>query len=332
MKRILFVDDEPAILDAVKRQFRRQYEIVTAVGPEAGLETIVNQGPFAVIVSDLKMPGMDGIEFLSRARQMAPDAIRVMLTGLADLTSTILAVNEGKIFQFLTKPCPPEMLSRTLDAALEQHRLITAERELRDRSIRGMSEVFGLINPPAFSRAHRIRYYVHHIAQEVGLPDSNQFEAAAILSQLQFITVPPDVLDRLYTGEPLNAAEQEIVSAQAWVSHELLLRIPQLEAIAQMIARQRAPWPSRRSTEPDPVATGAQLLRVATDFDDRVMKGAPPQWILSQMESRTEYNPGFVTALHKVPVVSGRDLCLECARDVFRLLPQMPEWLPPKPC
>src|SRR5215469_11775947 len=120
--RILCVDDDIRILQAFERQFRKQFEIETALGPMAALRTIATTDPFAVVISDLRMPDMDGIEFLARVRQSCPDTVRIILTGYADLRAAISAVNEGKIFQFLTKPCPPEMLTRTLDLALEQHR------------------------------------------------------------------------------------------------------------------------------------------------------------------------------------------------------------------
>src|SRR4030042_1805929 len=93
--------------------------------------------PYAVIVSDLKMPGMNGIKFLSKVREMAPDSVRVMLTGFAELQTAIDAVNEGNIFRFLTKPCPPDILSRALDMGIEQYRLITAERELLEQTLKG---------------------------------------------------------------------------------------------------------------------------------------------------------------------------------------------------
>src|SRR6185503_12829528 len=95
-RRILCVDDDVHILQAFERQFRNQFEIQTALGPLLGLKAVAGDGPFAVVISDLRMPDMDGIEFLSRVRQASPDAVRIMLTGNADLNASISAVNEGK--------------------------------------------------------------------------------------------------------------------------------------------------------------------------------------------------------------------------------------------
>lgn len=103
--RILCVDDEEKILSAFRRQFEGRFDIVPAVGALAALEIIAASGPFAVIVSDMRMPGMDGVKFLSEARKRAPDSVRVMLTGFADLQTAVEAVNEVNIFRFLTKPC-----------------------------------------------------------------------------------------------------------------------------------------------------------------------------------------------------------------------------------
>src|SRR2546425_3295178 len=126
-EKILCVDDEPNVLEAYQRSLRKKFQIDTAVGGEQGLAEIERQGPYAVVISDLRMPGMDGVQFLAQVRDRSPDSIRVMLTGQADMNAAIGAVNEGRIFRFLTKPCPPDILSQTLQAGLEQYRLITVE-------------------------------------------------------------------------------------------------------------------------------------------------------------------------------------------------------------
>jgi len=133
--KILFVDDEGAVLDSLRRNLGRCYDLETAVGPQEGLRRLETTGPFAVIVSDLRMPGMDGVAFLAKAREIDPDAVPVMLTGHGDLDAAMAAVNEGRIFRFLTKPCPPDVLARSLDAALAQYRLAQYRLAAADREL-----------------------------------------------------------------------------------------------------------------------------------------------------------------------------------------------------
>jgi EAL domain-containing protein (putative c-di-GMP-specific phosphodiesterase class I) len=120
--RILLVDDEPAILAGLRRLLRGEFEIVTATGAAAGLELLERQGPFAAVVSDMRMPVMDGARFLARARVVAGDTVRILLTGHADVETAISAVNDAHIFRFLTKPCPIDTLVGCLRDAVAVHR------------------------------------------------------------------------------------------------------------------------------------------------------------------------------------------------------------------
>ena len=119
--KVLFVDDDSNVLDAYKRQLRKQFHIETAPGGEQGLAAVTNNGPYAVIISDLRMPGMDGIRFLSRVKEMVPDSVRMILTGYADLQNAIKAINSGNIFRLLTKPCAPQVMAKALTEGFEQY-------------------------------------------------------------------------------------------------------------------------------------------------------------------------------------------------------------------
>ena len=106
---------------------------------------------FAVVVSDYRMPEMDGVTFLTRVRELAPDTVRIMLTGQAGLEATIDAINESDVFRFLTKPCPPETLIATIESAAEHYGLLHAEKELLDGTlqqiVRVLIELIGLVDP-----------------------------------------------------------------------------------------------------------------------------------------------------------------------------------------
>jgi len=119
--KILIVDDEQNILDGMKALLRRRFNVQTALGAGLGLEMLRSSGPFAVVMSDLKMPGMNGIEFLSRVRELSPATVRIMLTGHGDLDAAINAVNLGEVFRFYTKPCAADVLHEALKAGLDKY-------------------------------------------------------------------------------------------------------------------------------------------------------------------------------------------------------------------
>jgi len=123
--KILLVDDEPKVLAAIKRQLRKQFRFETALSGEEALKIIDEKGPFAVVVSDYKMPGMNGIDFLCKVKTVDPDTVRMMLTGSADMSTAIAAVNEGSIFQFHPKPCPAETLGQAIKSGIDKYRETT---------------------------------------------------------------------------------------------------------------------------------------------------------------------------------------------------------------
>ena len=123
--KILLVDDEPKVLAAIKRQLRKEFRFETALSGEEALKIIDEKGPFAVVVSDYQMPGMNGIDFLCKVKTVDPDTVRMMLTGSADMSTAIQAVNEGSIFQFHPKPCPAETLGNAIKSGIDKYRQTT---------------------------------------------------------------------------------------------------------------------------------------------------------------------------------------------------------------
>jgi serine phosphatase RsbU (regulator of sigma subunit) len=132
--KVLIVDDDAKILAAFRRRLRKRFSIETVLGGSEGLDKIKAEGPFAVVVADYCMPRMNGVEFLSKVRKVAPDAVRMMLTGSADLQSAAQAVNEGNIFRFLTKPCSIDALSEALNSGIEEYRRANVEREFNQKT------------------------------------------------------------------------------------------------------------------------------------------------------------------------------------------------------
>lgn len=159
--KILCVDDDANVLTGMQRTLRKQFEIDTAVGALAALKMMERDCPYAVIVADQQMPGMNGVEFLNLMRQKYPDTVRVMLTGNADQKTAIEAVNRGHIYQFLNKPCPPDRLVEVLTGGVKQFRMVAAERELLENTLNGsvkvLMEILSLSDPVSFGRGQTIR-------------------------------------------------------------------------------------------------------------------------------------------------------------------------------
>jgi response regulator RpfG family c-di-GMP phosphodiesterase len=310
---ILFVDDEVRILSALQRSLYRGYRIEIAGSARDALEAM-SEGDYAVVVSDMKMPAMDGIEFLTRVKETSPETVRVLLTGYADVETAIAAVNEGSIFRFLTKPCPQEVLTKTLDAALGQHRLITAERDVLRETLVGtvavLVKILGVIQPMAFGRASRVRGYVRQLAQQLHVKDVWQLEAAAMLSQIGCIATESEVLKQYYRGEQLSPDKLADVLSHARVGAKMLSGVRRLQAVARMIERQHDSFGTVSDMSPatEAVAFGAQMLRVSLDFDRLTQAGRSPQEALAEMrQSASAYNPEVLSALERIDLAEADD-------------------------
>ena len=127
-QKILFVDHEPAALNCYRQMLESKFTISTAGSGEEGLVSLRDHGPFAVVISDMQMTGMDGVQFLKRVRQVAPGTIRLLLTGSLDLNGAVNAVNEGCVFRLLIKPCEDSLLTEAITKALDCYRERKEER------------------------------------------------------------------------------------------------------------------------------------------------------------------------------------------------------------
>jgi excisionase family DNA binding protein len=146
---VLCVDDEPLVLEGLRDVLARNFDVRMARGGREALELLEqDRNGYAVVISDMRMPGMSGASFLREARHTAPLAVRMLLTGHADTGAAVRAVNDGQIFRFLTKPCPSDELNHACTAAARQHRQMTAERVLieqtMDGSIKALTEALAL--------------------------------------------------------------------------------------------------------------------------------------------------------------------------------------------
>jgi len=292
---VLFVDDDPHILDAFRRQFRKQFKVSTASGGMEGLELIQKSTPFAVVVADMRMPNMDGIQFLKEVRKQVPNTVRLMLTGNADQQTAMDAVNEGNVFRFLTKPCSEIVLAKALEAGIEQYRLITAERELLEGTLNGaiklLTDILSLVAPDSFGRAVAQREMASRLAQALTISDTWDIELAAMLSNIAAVTIPPETLVKAYSKKPLSEGEQQMISQLPKVSSDLLANIPRLDKVARIVLYQRknfdgSGFPADKLTG-DAIPLESRILRVVSDLSQLEMHhGLPRSAALAQMGKR----------------------------------------------
>jgi response regulator RpfG family c-di-GMP phosphodiesterase len=302
--RVVCVDDDPQVLSGLSLHLRRRYEVETAMSGAAALELLARQPPAAVLISDMRMPGMNGAELLAKASVSHPQTTRVLLTGHAELDSAISAVNNGRIFRFLVKPCPPPELLATVDAAADLHRTTLAEQVLLEQTLHGsikvLTEVMSISNPVAFGRAQRIKQHVTLLADKLELTERWQVEVAAMLSQLATFTLPPETLEKLYYGAELTSDEQAMLEQSPDVTDQLLSHIPRLETVREILADHGKPWlkPEQElSPERAQLQRWTAMLRVAVDFDTLEAQGLSSGAALATLKGRAEqYEPQVLSA------------------------------------
>jgi response regulator RpfG family c-di-GMP phosphodiesterase len=299
-KKILFVDDDRNLLAGFQRTLRKQFAFDVAASGAEALNLVRTMGPYAVIVADMQMPEMDGVELLSKVSGEAPDTVRVMLTGNADQQTAVEAVNRGHIYAFLNKPCDPENLRLSLEGALKQHELVATERELLEGTLAGtmkaFSEVLSMIDPTAFGRGQKLRDSVKTFAQWLQLPVTWQLETAAMLADIGLVSVPAPILRKLEEGYELSARERDIAEKAPLIGHDLLVGIPRMEPVAKMILYQHKNYDGTGFPS-NPVAGesipfGARVLKVLHDRAVLESEGVVKKKAYEAMKGRTRvYDP-----------------------------------------
>ena len=344
--RILMVDDEARVLDGLRRSLHSRYDVDIASSGAAGLDRLsANEAPYAVVVSDMMMPEMNGAEFLARAHQLSPDTVQMILSGQAELTSTIAAVNDGSIFRFLTKPCDATELGRAVDDALAQYQLILSERELLERTLNGavqvLTELMAAANPIAFQRTENVKLLTDAMATEIPVTETWELRIAAMLGQVGLMAVPEEVLIQVKDGSEMTAESLAIYRGHPALAHDLICRIPRLERVAAWVAAQPvtfddavSPPPDETPTdeastqddedEPSEGLTGEDVYATVMAFVVGVEAGVPPGNVVFDLVKTGRYaqelldialKAHVLTTVRRPKRVGGRDLVVGMLLD-----------------
>ncbi|HEX3866025.1 MAG TPA: HD domain-containing phosphohydrolase [Gemmatimonadaceae bacterium] len=310
---VLCVDDELPVLDGIARMLSSRFNVTKVTNGADAIVALQYGGPFAVVVSDFCLAETDGAHLLAQVREIAPDTVRLLLTGRAAMDDAIAAINEGNIFGFIRKPCRPDMLIQRVSDAVAHHRLLASERELREQtlsgSIKALTDLLALTCPVGSGRATRLKRYACDLAAALRV-DPWEIEIAAMVSQVGCLTLAPDLVERLGRGAQLTAQEQATVDRLPLIAEGILATIPRLEGVREILRRQQDAFEVRpRGAPADDVPIGARILRVASDFDALYSKGTTVDDAVSSLSATTgTYDPDVVAALAAASSFFGRDL------------------------
>jgi len=303
--KVLCVDDEPRVLDALRRHLQERYEVLTAVSGADGLDVLKQHPELAVVVSDMRMPEMDGATFLRHTRAVRPSAVRLLLTGQADMAAAIKAINEGQIFRFLTKPCAPDEFMSMVGEAIRQYELVTAERLLLQRTlvgaIKALTDIMTLVSPAVVGRAQRLKRRVSALAAELHLENRWQVETAALLSHLGEVSLPDSLTYKISQGQELSHDEAQRFREVTHAANRLINHVPRLEAVSAILNALAEP-----DVGPDP-CIGAptdpnhvEVLRLAMETERLEAQGLRGEAIPETLEVSGDYSPALLSALRAI--------------------------------
>jgi CheY-like chemotaxis protein len=311
--KVLCVDDEQRVLDALRRHLREHFSVFTATSGAEALQILGKHKDLAVVVSDMRMPEMDGATLLRHTRAVRPSAVRILLTGQADMAAAIKAINEGQIFRFLTKPCAPEQFLSVMNEAIRQHELIVAERVLLQRTlvgaIKALTDIMTLVSPAVVGRAQRLKRRVSALVNELNLEDRWQVEIAALLSYLGQVSLPDFLTHKLSRGRELDPEETIRVENATRAANRLIGHVPRLEPVSAILTALNEPLADEDSSR----ALGShpshvQVLRLAMEAERLEAQGLTNSAILETLQASGDYPAILLAALRTALKIDGGTL------------------------
>lgn len=274
--------------------------------------------PFAVVVSDFKMPYMTGVELLAKIKEIAPETVRMVLTGYADLGVAISAVNRGDIFRFLTKPCDKDTLLNALKAGVDQYEMVQSARELAvvqrlkdglESTLRAFIRLVEFRDPYTAGHMDRTAEIATLIAEKVGL-STDRIEGlrlAAMVHDIGKIAIPAGILNK--PGK-LNDAEFALIKTHPLVGSETFELMETGWPIARIILEHHerldgTGYPNGVCKED--ILEESQILAVA-DVIDAIMTHRPYRELLGRQKTIEYLEANKGTGLNAACVEAGIDL------------------------
>ena len=303
-KTVLLVDDEINILNSFKRTLRHHIDIDLAKSGKEALQ-LISTKQYAVVVSDMQMPEMSGLELLKAVKDTSPETVRMMFTGNSDQKTAVDAVNFADVFKFINKPCTSEDLLVYIDAGLRQYDLLIAERILLNKTLKGvinvLSEVMSIAVPDLTDNTHRVHLHMVNLAKAIKLKKHWSFEPIIKLSQLGYIVFPETTLKNIKDGKLISEEDKRLFDQHPSLAYDLLKQIPRMEAIAKTLLYQEKCFngegiPSDEVKGKD-IPLGARMLKIVCDFCSLERNGfTNSEALIALYEQVDFYDPDLLSA------------------------------------
>lgn len=313
--RLLIVDDEEDNLALLYRTLRSKYEVVKAKSAIEALE-ILKTETFDCILSDHKMPIMDGVEFLKRVYDIQPNTMRLLVTAYSDVKILIDAINYAKIYRYIKKPYNPEELLMVVESALETYRLkmeneklILDLKDLFSGTIKAIIEALDAKDSFTLGRSKRVAYYALKMVNKLALSpeEVSRIELAGLLHDIGMIGVAEDILNKT---QALTPEEYNQIKLHVAYGVKILEDIKQLSEVIDIIRYHHEYYDGNgypNGLKGDEIPLGARIIAIADAFDAMVSnrayrKGKTPQEALAILEqcAGRQFDPDLVEIFKEI--------------------------------
>lgn len=330
--RVMLVDDDHTLLSSIGRNLCLDYDIVTAASGAEALEKLSEHGPFGVVLTDMRMPGLTGLQLIVEARKTSPMTSYIMLTGNQDLGTAVQAVNEGHVFRFLSKPCELATIRAAIEAGLRQYSLEVGEKELLNKTCAGaiglLTDVLEATQPALCSRHSSMSETVDQLMEAAGVPKRWEYSLASRLALVGFACLGEETARVFDNSSPHDSDWKFAVERAMGIGGRMVKRIPRLGIVGEIVESSHdvtgAFCYKKPKSESAIVRTGATLLALSLAWEALQRQGLKRKDAIEEMKLLfAELLPSYVEAFEKLPEVADTEEQLGVQVDVSDLAPGM---------